>query len=153
MAMDDEYESLTDNKTWKIVRHPKNCNIMSPKWIYKKKEEQMESFTVGFWYKARMMARGSSQIVGRDHSVAFAPVAKFTSIRIVLSIMVEKSILLHQVDVITAFINGDLHEDVYMEQPHGYERGDSSEMVCKLLKALYGLNQAPRQWYAKIDSF
>ncbi|KAH9292516.1 hypothetical protein KI387_042298, partial [Taxus chinensis] len=78
---------------------------------------------------------------------------KMTSIRIVLGIVAAEDLHLEQLDVKTAFLHGDLEEELYMQQPEGYEVKGKEEMVCKLKKSLYGLKQAPRQWYKKFDSF
>ena len=152
-AMDIEYKSLMEHETWTLVSRPANQNVVSSKWVYKVKEEQQPDGSLGIRYKARMVARGFSQVEGVDYTETFAPVVKFTSVRVLLSIVSSQNLILHQMDVITAFLNGDLEEDVYMEQPLGYEKGDPSSVVCKLRKSLYGLKQAPRQWYAKIDEF
>ena len=102
--------------------------------------------------KARLMARGFQQIEGIDYSETFAPVIKFTTIRLLLALVAHFDLELHQMDVVTAFLNGDLDEDIYMEQPEGCADGANPDFVCKLLKAIYGLKQAHRQWHYKIDS-
>ena len=100
-----------------------------------------------------MVAGGDGQVEGEDYSETYAPVVKLTSIRVILSIVTLFGLLLHQMDFVTAFLNGDLKETVYMEQPQGFEQGDPAKTVCLLLKSIYGLKQSPRQWYAKIDDF
>ena len=104
-------------------------------------------------YKARLVARGFSQIEGVDFEETFAPVVKFTSIRVLLAYTAINNLELHQMDVKTAFLNGDLEEEIYMEQPEGFVSEGNEDLVCRLLKSLYGLKQAPRQWYAKMHSF
>lgn len=99
------------------------------------------------------MARGFSQIEGVDYSETYAPVVKLSSIRVLLALVAELELLLHQMDVVTAFLNGELKELVYMEQPEGFEQGDPAKLVCLLLKSIYGLKQSPRAWYGKIDDF
>ena len=103
--------------------------------------------------KARLVARGFQQIEGIDYSETFAPVIKFTTIRLLLALVAHFDLELHQMDVVTAFLNGDLDEDIYMEQPEGCVDSTDTDFVCKLLKAIYGLKQAHRQWHYKIDSF
>lgn len=152
-AMNDEHKSLMDNNAWKLVPRPVNRNVVSCKWIYRVKEEQKVDGCLGIRHKARLVARGFSQIEGLDYYETFAPVVKFTSVRVLLSLVSVNDLHLHQMDVITAFLNGDLDEEVFMEQPEGYEEGEPSQVVCLLRKALYGLKQAPRQWYAVIDEF
>jgi hypothetical protein len=152
-SMTSEYESLMENKCWEIVPRPPNTNVVSSKWIYKTKEEQTSSGALGSRLKSRLVARGFSQIEGIDYSETYAPVVKFTSVRVILAICAALDLDLEQMDAITAFLNGELDELVFMEQPEGFEQGDRNDFVCKLLKAIYGLKQAPRQWYAKIDDF
>ena len=105
--------------------------------------------------KGRLVARGFQQIEGIDYTETFAPVIKFTTIRLLLALVAHLNLELHQMDVVTAFLNGDLDEDIYMEQPDGCidNSKPKSDFVCKLLKAVYGLKQAHRQWHAKIDDF
>ena len=88
---------------------------------------------------------------GIDYDETFAPVAKMDSIRLTLAIAAAQRWEVHQMDVKNAFLHGDLSEEIYMEQPHGFIQ--DSSLVCRLKKSLYGLKQAPRAWYAKMDSF
>ena len=104
-------------------------------------------------FKARLVAKGFLQKFGIDYDETFAPVAKFTSIRIVLSLAAKYGLKLHQMDVKTAFLNGELDEDIYMEQPDGYVDEDHPDYVCKLKRSLYGLKQSPRMWNQTIDDF
>ena len=99
------------------------------------------------------VARGFQQIEGIDYSETFAPVIKFTTIRLLHALVAHFDLELHQIDVVTAFLNGDLDEDIYMEQPEGCADGTNPDFVCKLLKAIYSLTQAHRKWHYKIDSF
>lgn len=95
--------------------------------------------------------RGFTQEYGIDYQETFSPVVKFTSIRAILALAASKRMTLRQFDVKTAFLNGDLEENVYMKQPIGYD--DGSGRVCKLIKSLYGLKQASRCWNKKFASF
>jgi hypothetical protein len=104
-------------------------------------------------HKARLVAKGYSQKKGVDFEETFAPVARFETIRVILAVAAQKGWLMHQLDVKSAFLNGDLEEDIYVEQPEGYELKDDCDKVYKLNKALYGLKQAHRAWYAKIDGY
>ena len=90
---------------------------------------------------------------GLDYTETYAPVIKFTTIRLLLALVAHYDLELHQIDVVTEFLNGDLDEDIYMEQPEGCIDKRKSDHVCKLLKALYGLKHAHRQWHAKVDDF
>jgi hypothetical protein len=131
---------------------PQNRNIVSCKWIFKAKEIETDSGDIDVKYKARLVAKGYSQVHGFDYEETFAPVVKFTSIRIPFAIVALRDLELHQMDVVTAFLNDDLNGEIFMEQPEGFGVEDSSK-ACKLVKSLYGLKQAPRQWHAKIDGF
>ena len=98
-------------------------------------------------YKARLVAKGFSQVHGVDFNETFAPVAKFTTIRCILAIGAVMDLEIHQMDVKTAFLNGELEEDIYMEQPEGFVEQGKEHLVCKLKSSLYGLKQSPRAWY------
>eukprot|EP00171_Calliarthron_tuberculosum_P000752 IDg752t1 len=103
--------------------------------------------------KVRIVAMGNLQVHGVDYNETFAPVVKLTSIRIFLATVAVMDLETGQMDVVTAFLNGDLDIDIFMETPDGFKDPKRPDLVCKLRKALYGLKQAPRQWYAKIHSF
>jgi hypothetical protein len=104
-------------------------------------------------YKVRFVARGFSQKEGIDYEEAFAPMARYTSIRTIIALAAKMKWKLYQMDVKTAFLNGIIEKVVYIEQPQGFEVEDKKSHVCRLKKALYGLKQAPRAWYGRIDSF
>ena len=97
------------------------------------------------------MAKGFSQVQGVNYHETFAPVSKMDSIRLVLAISASKHWEVHHMDVKSAFLHGDIHEEIYMKHPEGYITDPS--LVCKLKKSLYGLKQAPREWYSKMDAF
>lgn len=128
-------------------------NVVSCKWVYKLKEEEKENGTIGPQYKVRLVARGFSHIEGVDYSGTFLQVIKLNSIRALLAITARLDLQLHQIAIVTAFLNKDLVEDIYMEQPFAFEKDDPSMVVCKINKTLNRLKQAPRQWYAIIDDF
>ena len=148
-AMDDEMDSLTTNQTWDLVELPKGKKTLHNKWVYRLKEEHDGSKR----YKARLVAKGFQQKAGVDFTEIFSPVVKLSTIRAILSLVAVEDLHLEQLDVKTAFLHGDLDEDIYMRQPEGYEENGKENMVCKLKKSLYGLKQAPRQWYIKFDGF
>jgi len=135
---------------WDIVPRPKGTSVVTSKWIYKTKHAADGSMDK---YKARFVARGFSQKEGIDYEETFALVARYTSIRAILSIVVVMKWKLHQMDVKTAFLNGVVEEEVYIEQPPGFEENDRHTHVCRLKKSLYGLKQAPRTWYGRINKF
>ena len=142
-AANQEYESLISNETWELVELPVGCTPIGCKWVFKIKynsEGTVERF------KARLVAKGYTQKYGVDYEETFSPVVRFTSIRMLLAFAVQHSMLIHQMDVVAAFLNGSLQEDIYMEQPDGYVQAGNEQMVCKLKRSLYGLKQAPRCW-------
>ena len=104
-------------------------------------------------YKARLVAKGYSQWEGIDYEYTFALVAKLNTIRVLIALATKNNWKIHQLDVKSAFLNGDLKEEVYLTQPEGFIKKGQENLVCKLKKALYGLKQAPRSWYIKIDTF
>lgn len=146
--MDEEYQSIIKNDVWYIVPRPKGKSVVSSKWLFKIKHNVDGSIEK---YKARFVAHGFSQKEGIDYEETFAHVARYTSIRMIIAIATAKGWKLHQMDVTTAFLNGVIEEEVYIDQPEGYEIQDRLTHVCRLKKALYGLKQAPRAWYKRID--
>ncbi|PNX95813.1 retrovirus-related Pol polyprotein from transposon TNT 1-94 [Trifolium pratense] len=148
-AMQSELNALANNHTWKIVDLPAGVKPIGSKWVYKIKRKADGSIDR---YKARLVAKGYNQIEGIDYFETFSPVAKMTTIRTVLAIASIQRWHVHQLDVDNAFLHGDLDEDVYMKIPQGLE-GIQPNKTCKLIKSLYGLKQASRQWYAKLSHF
>ncbi|GKA95743.1 retrovirus-related pol polyprotein from transposon TNT 1-94, partial [Tanacetum coccineum] len=149
-AINEEMVSLEKNQTWSLVRLPAGKKALQSKWVFRVKEEQDGKKK----YKARLVVKGFQQKQGVDYNEIFSPVVKMTTIRLVLSIVAAENLHLEQLDVKTAFLHGDLDEDIYMTQPEGFQSaGKEENLVCKLKKSLYGLKQAPRQWYLKFDSF
>lgn len=149
-AMEEEMQALLQNETWDIVPKPKDVKPISCKWVYKLKVRPDGSIDR---YKARLVARGFSQTYGLDYEETFSPVAKITTVRVLLALAANKSWRLWQMDVKNAFLHGELDREIYMEQPKGFESKSHPSYVCKLKKALYGLKQAPRAWYGKIAEF
>jgi len=149
-AMQSEMDSLHKNSTWELVHLPAGKRILPCKWIYKLKVTDSASKPR---YKARLVAKGFRQQEGIDFEEIFSPVVKMTTLRCVLALVAQQDMELVQMDVKTAFLHGDLREDIYMQQPEGFEEKSKENMVCKLKKSLYGLKQAPREWYHKFHSF
>lgn len=147
-AMDDEYNSLLQNHTWDLVQEPTNQKVIDNRWVFKVKQNTDGTIER---YKARLVVRGFTQEFGVDYHETFSPVVKFTSIRAILSSAAMKKLQLKQFDIKTAFLYGDLKENVFMKQPLGYD--DNSGRVCKLVKSLYGLKQSSRCWNQKFSSF
>jgi hypothetical protein len=148
-AMDEEIKALYDNNTWSLVKLPAGRTAIGSKWVFKlklNKDGNVER------YKARFCAKGYSQEQGIDYNETFAPVVKYKSLRIILALVAIKDYELTQMDVNTAFLNAQIKEQVYMKQPEGYEKGGAN-MVCKLIKTLYGTKQAPHEWNEHLNSF
>lgn len=147
-AMDEEYAALQKNETYEISELPKGRRAIGCKWVFKVKLNADGSVDK---YKARLVAKGYSQKEGIDYSETFAPVVKYVTIRCLLAISAVMDYEIQQMDVKAAFLNGDLEEEIYMQQPEGYVLMDDQQKVWRLRKALYGLKQAPRSWYNKLD--
>ncbi|CAJ2637004.1 unnamed protein product [Trifolium pratense] len=148
-AINDEMDSLESNKTWHLVDLPPGCKPIGCKWILKKKLKPDGTVEK---YKARLVAKGFRQRENIDFFDTFSPVTRITSIRVLISITAIYNLIVHQMDVKTAFLNGDLEEEIYMEQPEGFVIHGQETKVCKLDKSLYGLKQAPKQWHEKFDN-
>ena len=143
VAMDSEYNSLIENKTWKLVELPPGRKAIRWEWVFKLKHAKdgtLERF------KARLVANGYAQKYGMDYDETFSPVVRFFSIRFLLAYGVQNDMLIHQMDVETAFLNGKLDEETYMQQPDGYVKPGEEHLVCKLEMSLYGLKQSSRCW-------
>jgi hypothetical protein len=149
-AMMEEYNSIMKNDVWEVVPRPEGKSVVTSRWLYKLKHAGDGSIEK---YKARFVARGFSQVEGVDYDETFALVARYTSIRAVISIAAEMGWKIHQMDVKTAFMNGLIQEEVYIEQPLGFEVHERVSHVCRLKKALYGLKQALGAWYSRIDAY
>ena len=148
-AMQEELDSIKDNDTFSLVPLPAGRHAIGCKWVFKIKRHADGSVER---YKARLVAKGYSQLYGIDFTETFAPVVRFSSLRAILAIAAAADYEIHQMDVKTAFLNGDLDEDIYMQQPDGYRAdGDQVDYVWKLNKSLYGLKQAGRAWNKKMN--
>ena len=140
-AMNKEIEVLNKNKTWKLVEKVPKKKIVDVKWIYTKKLDGT--------YKARVVARGFQQENVIDD--IYAPVAKIQTLKVLLSFCCQYGLIIEQMDVVAAFLNGKISAEIYVNQPKGYN--DGTERVCRLFKALYGLHESPRAWYECFDEF
>ena len=146
-AWDSEVKSLQDNGTWVIESLPEGRTAIGCRWLFKIKEDGR--------YKARLVAKGYAQEAGVDYQETFAPVAKFTTLRMLLALSAENDWEIEGMDVKTAFLHSELAESIYMDIPEGLkpERENLPGQVCRLIKTIYGLKQAPRAWYGKINEF
>jgi hypothetical protein len=147
-AMADEMDSLRQNGTWTLETAPMGFKPIPVKWVFKIKrgaDGKIER------YKARLVAKGFKQVEGVDYTEVFAPVSKHGTLRAFLALVAERDLELEHLDVKTAFLNGDLEEEIYMQQPPGFEEG-SAGTVCRLRKTLYGLKQAPRAWHIRLKA-
>ena len=148
VAMDKEMPSLKANDVYELVELPKNRQTVGSKWVYKRKFKSDGSVER---FKSRLVAKGFSQKAGQDYDETFSPVVRFESIRSIVGFAVQNDMMLHQMDVTSAFLNGDLQEEVYMDQPEGFEVKGQEHLVYKLKRSLYGLKQAPRCWNMTLD--
>jgi hypothetical protein len=149
LAMQEELNNFKRNEVWSLVPRPKQ-NVVGTKWVFRNKQEEHGVVTRN---KARLVAKGYAQVAGLDFEETFAPVARLESIRILLAYAAHHSFRLFQMDVKSAFLNGPIKEEVYVEQPPGFEDDRYPDHVFKLSKALYGLKQAPRAWYECLRDF
>lgn len=149
-AMEAEMQSINDNNTWELVDVPAGVKVIGVKWVYKTKLNEKGEVDK---LKARLVAKGFHQTYGVDFYEVFAPVARWDTIRLILGLAAREGWVVLQLDVKSAFLQGELSEDVFVEQPKGFEVDGESEKVYKLKKALYGLRQAPRAWYSRIESY
>ena len=148
-AMKDEFQALMHNNTWQLVPPPHNRPVIGYKWIYKTKHSADGTPPK---YKARLVAKGFLQEGGIHSHETFSLVIKVTTIRLLLSLAVSQKWHIRQLDISNAFLHGDLHELIYMDQPQGFQNHQYPHHVCKLEKSLYGLKQAPWEWFQKLTT-
>lgn len=145
-AMKSEVTSLEDNETWELTDLPPGKKCIGSQWVFRVKLKADGTLER---YKARLVALGNHQAEGLDYKETFAPVAKLTTVRLLLDVAAKRNYEVHQMDVHNAFLHGDLEEEVYMRPPPGFTTpGD--KRVCRLRKSIYGLKQSPRCWFAKL---
>lgn len=140
-AVHDELNSMRTNNVWKLVACPAGVKPLKSKWVFRLKQNETGQQVR---YKARLVVKGFLQRPGIDFEDTFAPVAKLSTVRVILAVAVNQAFHLHTMDVKTAFLHGVLKEDLYMEVPQGVKA--SPGHVCKLQRSLYGLKQAKTQW-------
>jgi hypothetical protein len=148
-GMKEEMDSLVNNHTWDLVYLPIGKRALHNKWVYRLKE----GYGGKHLCKDRVVVKGFPQNKGIDFDEIFSDVVNMTSIRNILSLLVIEYFYFEKLDVKPSFLHGDLEEEIYMQQPEGYEFRGKDNLVCRLNKRLNGLNQAPRKWYLKFDRF
>ncbi len=146
-AINSEMDSIYTNQVWDLVDAPKGVKPVGCKWVFKKKTD-MEGNVVT--YKARLVAKGYTQRQGIDYEETFSPIAMIKSITILLAIAAYYDYKIWQMDDKTAFLNGNLEEDVYMTWPVVFVSKDKRKL-CKLNRSIYGLKQASRSWNIRYD--
>ncbi|KAL0311966.1 UNVERIFIED_CONTAM: Copia protein [Sesamum radiatum] len=149
-AMEKEIKMIKKNDTWELADRPKDKEVIGVKWIYETKLNADGSIQK---HKARLVAKGYSQLSGIDYNETFAPVARLDTIRALVAIAANKKWEIYQMDIKSAFLNGYIDEEIYVEQPQGFIAKGYEEKVLRLKKAFYGLKQASRVWYSRIDNY
>ena len=145
-AIDSEIKSIMEN-TWTLPHLPPRCKHVSCKWVFKKKLRPDGTVDK---YKARLVTKSFTQQKGIDFFDTYSPVIRISSIRILLTLATIHNMFIHQIIVKTAFLNGDFEEEIYMGQPKGFIAKRKENKVCKLVKLLYVLKQAPKQWHQNL---
>jgi len=147
LAMDEEIKSHQQNSTWKLDELPPGRKAIKAKWVFRRKMDEAGNVCR---FKARLVAKGYSQRYGLDYTETFSPVVRYASVRLLMAIAVSKRMKIHQMDVITAYLQSDLEEKIFMEQPENYQ--DGTKRVCRLMKSIYGLKQSGLNWNTRLDS-
>jgi hypothetical protein len=129
-------DSILFNETWELVDRPYGCKPVCCKWVFKKKLRPDGTIDK---YKVRLVAKGYTQKKDENFFDTYSPVARLTTIRVLLSLTASHGLLVHQMNVKTAFLNGELEEEIYMTHPDGFVVKGQEDKVCKLMKSLYGL--------------
>jgi len=150
VAMEEEIKMIKKNETWQLVNRPNNNNVLGVKWVYRTKLNPDGSVNK---LKARLVVKGYAQQFSIDYSETFAPVARHDTIRLLIAFAAKMGWKIFHLDVKSAFLNGVLEEEIFVEQPEGFRVAGQEDKVYKLKKALYGLKQAPRAWYSRIDAY
>ena len=148
--MNNQYQSLIENNTWIMIKKldvPSCCRVLNGKWVYKLKT------SLEHLYKAHWIVKEFGQQYGIDYFKTFAAIIKPMSYKILLALIAHYNLEVHQMNVKSAFLYGDLDEEIYLNLPDGFQDQKDDDMVCRLLKSLYGLKQAPRVWAKVLREF
>ena len=140
-AIDNEMQSILQNQTWELTDLPPSCKPIGCKWVFKKKLRP-DGFVDKF--KARLVAKGFTQKPGVEYFDVYAPIARITTIRVLIALALIHKLVIHQMDVKATFLNTDLDEEIYMEQPKGFIARGQENKVCKLIRSLYDLKQTAK---------
>lgn len=149
-AMNNEIQSIEKNNTWSLINLSKGAWKVGVKWIYKTKRDENGEVVK---HKTRLVAKGYSQREGVDYTEVYAPVERLDTVRTIIALAASRRWNVYQLDVKSAFLHGNLKENVYVEQPKGYQQKGKEHTVYQLHKALYGLTQAPRAWFNLIEAY
>jgi hypothetical protein len=148
-ATEEEMEAIEENSSWRLTTLPPGHHVIGLKWVYKVKKDAQGAVLK---HKARLVAKGYVQQLSIDYNEIFAPVARLESVRLLLALAASAGWDVHHMDVKSTFLNGELEEEVYVQQPPGFAATGKEHLVLRLAKALYGLKQAPRAWNTKLDA-
>ena len=148
-SMKKELQSMRNHRVWSLVPRPKDRKTIRNRWVYKIKTNEKGNIEE---YKSRLVACGYSQISGLDYKETYSPVVNFDTLRILFEYAAKNDSKIHHVDVSNAFLNGNLEEELYMEQPEGFQDKEKPQYVCKLHKSIYGLKQSSRCWNNKFKT-
>ena len=148
-AMDSEVNSLNSNKTYSLVPPPKDKKVIGGRWVYSIKQNPDGTDL----FKARYVAQGFNQVYGSDYFETYSPTAKMTSVRMLVQYAVQHDLVIHQLDVRTAYLNAPVDCEIFMRQVEGYVDVDKQNHVCFLHKSLYGLKQSGRNWNILLTEF
>ncbi|TPX49944.1 DNA-directed DNA polymerase [Synchytrium endobioticum] len=147
-AMSEEVAALRANNTWELVQAPPGAHILPGKWVYVVKYDEKGDVDR---FKARWVVQGNRQVDGVDYTETFAPTSHLPSLRILISLVAAYNWYASTLDISTAFLNGNLTEEIYVKQPNGFQT--DPHFVCRLKKSLYGLRQAPRVWFEHLSAW
>ena len=147
-ASSTKIESINENNVWDLAELPENKRVIGCKWVFKRKLKANGSVER---YKARLVTQGFSQHFGVDYDETFCLIVRFESLHTLIAVAVQNGLKIHQMDVTTAFLNGTIEEEVYMNQLKGFIEDGKEHLVCRLKHSLYWLKQAPRSWNSVLD--
>ncbi|MCO5606594.1 hypothetical protein L7F22_060782 [Adiantum nelumboides] len=149
-AMQSKYDAIIENDTWTLCDLPPCKKAIGTKRVYKLKRKL--DGEIARYYKTQLVAKGYAQQKGIDYEETFAPTCCTTTVHFLCALATHFGWDVHQSDIVTAFVNGDIFKEVYVMQLRGFVKKGQEDKVCKCNKALYGLKQSPHTWYEKVDT-